>query len=432
MAVRPAQGEVIEQTIRTRSVPDKPNGEGKDEHHPPIWEFVEILKPADWETGEYEFTIYRGKKEQKAEDKVWIGKFAEKITPEIIQRRWGGGDYNVWMKVPPGRQLRYNVNLRIEGDPHPETMRAGLPGIAGSQDSLVQALLFQQAELIKELRESRGGDLARDAVRSAVALNGEVFRTGLDTVRGAIGTAQPPANPMIDIQTEFMRAAITRMLAPPSNAVTEMLGVINALKGANLLGGESKTDMAVEIVRRVPDVTRNIVQGLEAWRGAEEARARSAAIMRTGVPVGPAPGANGGAQPGSIAPIQIEMPAAAATSAAGTEAQPAQVVVMKPWDMLDQMLVNVLKDETLSMEQAVSQCTCIMDRFMPGLVEQLVFSGEEGILRLFTTERPLLKQILAPAGPWTEDRLREFIRLFVAMNKEAPTIQPPNPQAPPA
>src|SRR5437588_396907 len=128
-AAAPGQIEVKE--IRTRI---ENEDQAKPERLPELWDFVESLTDADWASNGYRFVIERGRPEWKADDRVYIGDFFEKLTPADIAKRWGGGEYTIWFKVPPkGQQLKYKKGLKVDGAPLTSTVGASSTHPGGGQ-----------------------------------------------------------------------------------------------------------------------------------------------------------------------------------------------------------------------------------------------------------------------------------------------------------
>lgn len=431
-AIKPSPGEVVETSTQTRIRKDVSQDDEKVRL--PIWDYVETVQLADWSNGEYEFTIYRGKKSEKADEKTWIGKFREKITPEVIQSRWGGGEYNVWLKCPPGFQLRYNVDLKIEGMPktNGNGSYSSTPAAGDPLSQLVALFRDEMRTLREELNRSRGSDLQIEAIKQALTLNGQVFSSGAQSLQTTLasvgGGGTPPArDPLIE---RLLTVAIERLVSAPqpaTNSVKDTIEMIGTLKNAGLFGapGEGKTTMALELVRQLPTVANSLVHGLQAWQGAEEARARSIAMTRgAGAPQPPIP----------VQPIPQPMPAqpapaAAEPSAASGQTQvpmqeiPGVKVQPMPVETLEQMICAIVADENLTVEQAANEACALIERSAPGQTDLMVKQGEEWIFNLFQI-RPVLQQVAQ------HPRLRDFVKKFVEVVKAAPVVQSPNPAAP--
>ncbi len=238
MAVKavPQKGEILEETTRTRVLPDRAPEEepaAGTAKYPPFWDFLESLTPEDWNSKQYQLSIYRGTRISMG---PWCGKFEEPMTLKKIRSMWGGGNYVVYLRCPndklpqgpPGKQLRYCVEVSIEGLPKtPAEISASSATVPVSP--MENALLTAINALRDELRAARGGAAAESAIMGAVNLNQKVFEGAVpiltDTLKAHAAPAASVASSEIQaITAEFMRAAISRLLTPPTtNALQETL-----------------------------------------------------------------------------------------------------------------------------------------------------------------------------------------------------------------
>jgi hypothetical protein len=428
--VAPAPGSVIEETKRTRVIPpNSPDNEGdKPWRVLDKWDYIASLAPEAWTRENLVVYLYR------YDDKgnPWgIGKFTGTLDEFKVLEMFGGGRFNLKMKRGP--QLIINDDFQLEGPPKiPGVNGAPAPGTtAPNGDVLLTAL----NALIEELRAARGGTVAQDAIRNAMSLQGQVFGAGVEAVKHTLGAGAPAAAPTRDPLIEkLLEASITRLINPPAtNALKETIEMIAALKGSGLMGGgDSKAGIALELVRQVPQVATTLVQGIQAWHMAEEARARQVAMMRgasppINMPATPAPTPSNvvempspGTKPEAAAPAPA--PQADAIAAAESLQKPVQPM---PLETLEQMICNIVADGNLTVEQAANEACVLIERSSPGQTELMANQGEEWIWNLFH-QRPILQQVA------DHPRLREFVRLFVAIVKAAPVMQTINPNAPPA
>jgi hypothetical protein len=430
MTVRTAPGEVEVKEIRTR-IESKPTTDEPDKL-PPLWEYVESLSDADWASGGYRFQIERGRPEWKADDRIYIGDFFEKLTPQDIAKRWGGGDYTIWFKIPPkGQQLKYKKLLRVDGAPNTSTTGASSSSNGNANTSSDPLMRFvdmmdrRMQQMEAKLDAASGSGAASKAVEQAVQLTGQVFSaaTGAatSTLQNIAGGKDHNANPLMD---KLLGAAIDRMLAPPAapspatNTVKDFLDMLSAIKGAGLMGappaGNMVAQLALEGIRVLPTAISEGVKGLEHWHLAEEARARQLAMQRGAQPIDVAPHA-------ALAAPPPPPPVNAAASPAAAP-QGAQVTI----EIIETGLVNILVNQSFTIEEAAHRAAALMEDLAPGMPEKVAKEGEAQILMLFQT-RPILMQV--PQNP----RLTEFIRKFIEVVKAAPvmtTAQPPN--VPPA
>lgn len=446
MAVKPVPGETIEEVKRTRVIGSGVAKEASEESD--LWEYVEALNEADWASGGYRFTIERGRPEWKSEDRVFVARIAEKITPEEIAKRWGGGDYTIWFKIPPkGQQLKFKKLLRIDGAPLPNgtapavgTGGGSFAGAAGSNDPIIRMLDMMErrfASLEQKFEQSTGIGANNDAVKQAVLLTGDVFRAATTAATGTLqgiaggNNGGAASSPMMEMQMMFMKAMIEKMINPPqpTDPIKTFGDMMAAIKGLGILnaGGPAQspwTAIGVQAIQAIPTAISEASKGLELWSRAEEMRYRTAALQRGQNPepinVRPQPAAH----PPAPAPV------AAAPPPPQAEYNPdggAQDMNLRQLEAVETGLVNILNNQTLSIDEAANAAASMIQSLMPGAPEALANSGEAELLKLFQ-QRPILARGV-PQNP----RLTEFIKKFIEVVGVAPIAmqaQPPN--VPPA
>ena len=437
MTVKPATGEVLVEERRTRI--ESKTGQSEDpEKLPPFWEYIESLNEADWASGGYKFTLERGRKELKADERSFIGDFFEKLTPQDIAKRWGGGEYTIWFRIPPkGQQLKYKVGLKIDGAPITSSVGGSFSSngnAATSNDPLmrfVDMMDRRMQQMEAKLDAASGSGAASKAVEQAVALTGQVFSSA---TAAATGTLQHIAgggnrNPLVE-GLELLKAA-KEILAPPaaaggpvSNSVKDFLEMLTAIKGARLLGapaaGNTVAQLAIEGIRVLPQAISEGVKGLEHWHLAEEARARQLALQRGAQPIDVTPHA-----PAAPPPVSANAPPPPPPVNANPTVQGAPTVEVNI-ETIELGLARILLNQSFTIEEAAHRAAALMEDLVPGMPDKVASAGEAQILMLFQT-RPLLMQV--PQNP----RLSEFIKKFIEVVKAAPVItqqQPPN--VPPA
>lgn len=423
MAVKtaPEPGTVLEETKRTRVLTNADNDADKPWRTMSVWDYIASLNPTQWS----EHVLYLYRYDDKGN--TWaLGKFVNAIDEFKVQETFGGGYFN--LKVKKGPQLILNEDFRVEGNPKsPDVARTlAAPGASGSDS----ALLLSINALIEELRASRGGTTASDAIKQALTLNGQIFSSGAEALRNTLATPQhAPANSMKDtLEILAMAKNLFVPAGPATNSVKDTLEMISTLKSAGLFGdaGGGKINIATELIRQIPTVTQNLVTGIQAWQMAEEARARQTALLRgTSAPINVAPIPPAGMPPGPPPPVThlatTEIPASVPPPGGAPGAQVPQMQI----ETLEQMLCDIIRDESLTTEQAAMEACALIERSMPGMTDQMIAKGEEWLHGLFSM-RPVLQQVAS------HPRLRDFVTQFVKTVKAAPTIQPPNPVAPPA
>lgn len=439
MAVKPALGEVVVQTTRTQIEPAPNSKENSRESLLPIWDFVESMDAAYF--NRCEFTIYRGRASQKAEDKTWIGKFCEKISPDIIQRRWGGGEYNVWLKVPIGDsdklQLKYNVDLKIEGSPKAFTEQ-GVSTSPTSTTEIGQILAMMREDrqmFMSAIRELSGAGSSQKAVEQALALNGQVFGAAMPAVVSTLQRVNEPhanngSSGMDDLTKQFLQAAITKMLNPadPIESFSKMATAMSSL--GFKMGGNANGGIAAELARglmgALPQLAAHVGGIMDQYRRAEEAKLHHAALIRGQAPpivVQPSPVP----QPAPATNV-IEMPAAPAENGTGAPMSTEQSSAAEQlFQYVETKVVELLLNLDLTPEEAANDALTFIDVTDKNLTDELLRHGEGG-LRWAFGNRPTLRQV--PQGP----RLEAFIAEFVKNGRKiaVPIPLAPDPSIPPA
>jgi hypothetical protein len=435
MTVKPATGEVLVEERRTRI--ESKTGQSEDtEKLPPFWEYIESLNEADWASGGYKFTLERGRKELKADERSFIGDFFEKLTPQDIAKRWGGGEYTIWFRIPPkGQQLKYKVGLKIDGAPITSSVGGSFSSNGNTITSndplmrLVDVMDRRLAAMELKLEAASGSGAASAAVNQAVSLTGQVFSAATDAAKNSLSrlSGSGGENTIMD---RFVTAAIDRLLAPPAppsaatNTVKDFLDMLTAIKGAGLLGtpaaGNTVAQLAIEGIRVLPQAISEGVKGLEHWHLAEEARARQLALQRGAQPIDVTPHA-----PAAPPPVSANAPQPPPPVNPNPTVQGAPTVEVNI-ETIEMGLARILMNQSFTIEEAAHRAAALMEDLVPGMPDKVASAGEAQILMLFQT-RPLLMQV--PQNP----RLSEFIKKFIEVVKAAPVItqqQPPN--VPPA
>ena len=93
-------------------------------------------------------------------------------------------------------------------------------------------------------------------------------------------------------------------------------------------------------------------------------------------------------------------------------------------ETLEQMLCNIIVDESHTIDEAANEACALIERSMPGMTDKMIAQGEEWLMGLFTVQRPVLKQVA------NHPRLRDFVKKFIEVVKAAPIMQNVNPAAP--
>lgn len=439
MAVRPAAGEVlVEKKFTSIESPEEKRG---GRVHPPMWDFIDSLTPEQWASKEYEIRLYRGTSVERG---AYCAKYFEPIDHERIKNDFGGGKYNIMMKVPPGSQLRYNENIEIVGPPKENPLLSTNGGSANDS-----ALLVAVHALIEELRASRGGTVMQDGMRQMMAVGGQMLSSGAEAVKSAVLSVAPPAptapNPMSDPASMIRFLVEVKSLFAPSstNSLQETLATLKLFKESGLVGGGSEgklvDKLALGLVNQLPVLTQHVAGIMDGYRRAEEAKLNAAALNR-GVPPpinvqpipppAPAPKSNVIAMPGLAGSTDAEAPAADGQASPEQLAQAEQML-----QYIEQKIVELLANEQNTPEQAAISALTFIDVTDPvkahpdgkNLIDQVLQYGEMGLRHIFST-RPILQQV-QPG-----ERLEAFMKAFLENGRRvsAPENLEPNPSKPPA
>jgi hypothetical protein len=434
MAVKLAPGETEVKEVRTRV--EGSGGSTKDPALPVQSEFMDwisVQPKSEWEKRELTVRVYRGK------DSEFCTKIYEPpFSIEWIQANYGGGEYKILGYE--GRMIRWNVVVRVLGAPKdpPIAPAAGSSAAAAGGSDVSMLLNFfreSQRELIAELRASRGGDGAAEAVKQAISLNGQVFGGAVSAVQSVL---QPHANtpsPMDEITRQFMQAAINKMMNPsdPIEAFAKMAAAMKTFM-PDTGGSAGKTDLGTELIRSIPSA----IQSAAAFMGkmAEARNAEFQMIQAQGrtqpqLPArSPAPGAAprvevippqtapGGAA-AAIPPVATVGPDGQKRDASG------HLVPEDYWELLEAKIVTMIDRQDQPITDVANELLIWMDVENSAVTDKLLEAGEAGLLHLFQTRRILMQ---VPQNPRLTEFIKKFIELGIASRQRS---QPEGPPAPP-
>lgn len=430
MAVKPATGEVLVEEKRTRVETPATEERTGGRKHPPMWDFIDTLTPDSWNTKDYEMTLYRGSKSNRG---AWCGKFYEPMTPDKIQAKFGGGSYVIYMKVPPGNQLRYYEEIEIVG-PVKNNFDASVstPASSDATSQLIALFREEMRAMREEMRAARGGDLGIEAVKQAMSLNGQVFSSAVPAVTAAINggaNGGHAPSPMDELTRRFLDAAISKMLNPadPIENFAKMAQAMGSL-GYKMGGANPNGGLAAELARglmgALPQLAAHVGGIMDQYRRAEEAKMQQVAMMKgLPAPINMAPN-----PPAAPATNVIEMPPAANPSGdAPVMTQEQSMNAEQLFQYVETKVVELLLNTDLTPEEAANDALTFIDVTDKNLVDELLRHGEAG-LRWAFANRAILKQV--PQGPRLESFISEFVRNARKVSMPVPPV--PNPNIPPA
>jgi hypothetical protein len=439
MAVKtlPQAGDVVEQTTRTRVIPSAqapPLGSQPWKGMEPF-DYVNSLTADDWMNHKQEVRIYQVDGSQR---KLILEKWlATRRPPADLDEYWVKQKYrggNFFLMVHRDGQVIIGDAFSIPGEfqaPSGDS-DAGSGSSSSEMGQIVLMMRDEMRNLREELRQMRGGDVTADALRNAVALSGKVFDSAANAAVGSLerlgnhgGASNDPRLALLD---KFMDVMLAKLLNPtdPIETFSKMLVAVNTIPG--LKGG--KATMAAEIAQYIPTVTKALTDVAQQWRLGSEAQERTVAMQRGTAPAtftNPPQRANGGPAPGGPPDNLVVMPPPQPAGAAAPPAGPPPAgSIQMSLETLEVMIVQIITDPVISVEEKARQCAVIMDRFRPGMSEQVVALGEEGIRANLFGTRPILSQVL------NDPSLPEFIKKLIEVVQQAPILSPGNPAAPPA
>lgn len=424
--VLPEPGTSLKQTTYTEVVPQSVTSKEKDQLS--FWEYMAELKPEDY--GKHIVYAYRwldnGEVTPSAKLTVPFDEFELK---DMV----GGGNFRLIMKRGPQICKRIE-KYPLEGprkDPEEVGKKTSSstshPG--NGQLSDIALVMQRQTDLLeKVLLQNNGRPVVEEAMRGALQLQQDGFRSVVTSVREM--SPQPVAasapDPMRDLMTQFMTAAIAKMMNPadPIEAFSKMATAFSSLN----LGERGSTSVGVELIRALPSVAQHISSGIQAYSAAQLEAARMATAPNRALPASTASQQN--TQAITIQPIPGSASTPQADAATVSTAQPAAATQAAPppqggnvaspnLEWIELKIVEIIMNQELSAKEAASEALTFLQVAAPNIRDQLVAAGENGVNWLFNN-RAILMQV--PKNP----RLSEFIAKFLELGSGVPA-----PEAPP-
>ena len=409
----PAPGTTLEEVTRTRAIPDA-SAERSDDRD--FWEFTAALTTKDWER--YLIYVYRMTGDRLG---PYVAKYPSRISEDMIAENHGGGKYRCWLKTTAGEIIK-TANFEIEGAPKINTgAPTANPAAPMPQHAADQSSLNRLCDLLERvvLRNDNGA-IQGEALRSALNLQSEGFRSVVQNVRDIAPPAAAPAaaatNPLLD---KLLEAAIAKLLNP-SDPIETFAKMMTAMKGLGFDGGASKSSIGAELVRTVGGAIPQIVDGVKSYTTAVTKQAELE-MMRI------ASGQGRPAQPQPPAP----QPTAAQPSMPQATIPPQQAPTQPPPMSLEEVetkILSMLTDGKISIQQAANDVLDFIEDISPTNLYPYICSMDEPNLAAFINSRPILSQ--AVTGP----RFREIVKRIVELTHSDAGSAPQNtaPQVPAA
>lgn len=455
---------VVETVSRRRVIPAedlKQDSPGRKT--PDFWDFIESMTPEMW-AGDYLLYILREDPKpsmyggtntlEKCPGYIAMpdGTQARLTSREdielAIKQKYGGKAFRLILKkgserITEGKCVNEAPPRMPDADP--QYGRHPLPNAPATEASVaaraIDAMAAQPQDAVR---------LAMDVLRSA----SEVVMRQKDTtpatpaasqsslidqtivkalIDKALNAPAPPAPP----DTFAMFLKFKEIMGPPAtpatNGVKDTLELIGTLKNSGLVsfGGTAGKTSLLDLGREIlPVVVTTAKEVMHEWRLGVEAQVRGVELSRGMNPQPPAPAA-------AVPPAAIPPPAAVPPATAATpETQPAPSGE-PPFDWLAIKIVEILKEPTYTIDEAVDETLSFLYRshtpvvaalLNPPSLDQRLSPGEQGLLQLFQ-HHPVLKQV--PVNPRLVEYIKKFIAEATAAELERTRTAAPKP-APPA
>ena len=437
----PEIGRTVVKTTETRVLPADPlTGERKT---PDFFDYVEKLSLADWERHP-KHTLYVYRRTSEAGPMVPLERLSGvfPIAPGVsvnvsdreefeiaLAQKYGGGIYRLILKK--GSERITEGRIVIDGPP-----KNTRPGILDGVEANGNGATAQNPT---ETTDS----VAKTAMNIVANQDSEGVRIGMSALAGAAEVVQRFAHqagqpPRIedDLEREFKRAMIQRMLNPPPAPdpialFQQFATLMNTLGGGgngpihpavqkiidtalerfgNPVASGSVTSTGAALVSQLPQIAGYVTEAVREWRVGSEAQLHTAQIMAS---QGRAPALPPGAPTGTVQPPNGR-PITQATQVIPQTPPVAQVPPGTPdLPFIEGKIVEILKRQ-ISAEDAADEVLTFLDLMNPTLVDQLASLNESQLMQLFQS-REVLKQYHDLA------RLQEFCRAFLKYaNEDAP------------
>ena len=425
-ATEPAEG-IVETTTRRRIIPVS-----EEQKPPDVWEYLRAIKPQDW--AKHIVYVYR----TEPGPKVQLFRCTEQITTTpggqrvpiadeqeleaAITREFGGGTFRLLVKCGPqivsagsleiGAPVR-PIRLPIEPVPGANGAGGTPPIIGGDATAVVAGRAFDALSM----QERQSAEIGFAAMKTAADVM-QRFASGGGGVGGD------------DLTRQLMAVMIQRMLAPPPDPLDLLTKLLALQAQLNPQRGQDETTAQImkaaldrllnpaptgapvsataELVRSLPAIGSQFVEGVRALAEARKAEAQIVAMSRAGVqpPMQPNP--------------QMLPPA--------TQPAPAPTNGAPNVDFVDKKIVEIMQRPG-SAEQAADEAMAFIQELDPNALSELAKLGEAGLIQFFHS-RPLLKPATANM-PRLIEFIRAFLRIYAEDEAKAQGAQGANPPGKP-
>jgi len=448
-------GPVVEKTIRTRTLSNDEIAAESKGRMPDFWATLEATTPEQFQDAAgplgWKLAIIR---EDPKPSNYGGQNTLEQIKSGFLEVRPG-------VSVPVNDQEEFELGIKQKygGRSYRLLLKRGKERITEGKCVNDAVAKFPDSQSYTspppnpvQIADSSAAAVANKAIDTIANQNPQLITIAIDAIRNAADLVmkknEPRASETDEIEKEFRRAMIHRMLNPPdpfaeiakykeifqpANTVKDTLELLSAIGQSPFLrfnrnGGGNNwiADLAGSTVPVVADAVKSAVRdwplGMEAQeRGVSIARgvtANPAAQPSGQVTVLPAPEPHANPAPPPAGKI-VEQPPAAATPAAPASIPLASPdPMLPPMEFIEQKIVEMLQrnepiEDTVDLVLdwlEVTDARLIPLLLDPPKLDVRLKPGDQGLLQLFQWE-PILRQV--PVNP----RLVEFIKKFIAKAK---------------
>lgn len=418
----PETAPVVETTSVRRVIPAN---QSKERSTPEFWEYVEHLKPAEWDR--HLLYIYRVEDARNIiMDKCgnYLSMPGGQQVPlndrealELaIAQKFGGGVFRLILKRSSERVTETRVYTEGPRKMVQPFVDAGTNGNSNpTLSSMSEASSTAQVA-------GRAMDALTTQERQSAEIGFAAMRTAAEVMQRF---GQPSSGGGDDMTRQFMAAMLQRFLAPPPDpleTLTKLLAIMQTVGGGGgggTPGGGPRDPLfekilstgldrvlnppssapavstGAELVRSMPTIVTHITEGVREWRMGTEAQ-RDALTIQARVQGQPGP------RPSTVLPAPSPNP----------QSQPNAPAETQTMEFIEQKIVEIF-NEYPSADEAADEAMSFLMRMSPAIVKQLADLGENGLAGLFLS-RPILKQCTND-----RNRLKEFIQAFMKYAAEA-------------
>lgn len=403
MATSVAPGTVEKTTIYKQHVPADSNSDerNKRQRRTPIWEFLPTVSAEDWKNLRYEIRLYRYN--PQTEKRMAVEKIYELIDPFWVQKKYGGGKYNVL--VQEDAQLIYNEDFECLGEP-----KMPVPGANGTNGAPApgsDAVALQALQLMSNPEMMRGMfqmyTLAAQESMAMIRAQLPATQDPLQTLRNAkeiLGVGEHKDN-LLDTIRVLKELGIVG--SPEKKGITEVLELITTLKGSGLIATSQKPDLASTFVANLPALADRMVNGLHEFRLQAESTERAIRLQ------------HGEIRPGDPNVITVDAAAATNGTANNTPQAPAPAATHSVDEATAQAIIirNNLERLVAGIKEPDSTGADMYDFLInawPEIIPSLAAMNKETLLMFFKSAQ------------FQQERLGNTVLMAVADDPRLPKI----------